>query len=114
MKEICVRCGQPTAYDIHTPVHLRRYYIDGSGQLCEQCFSQLYLSSPVLSETPASGERGRTEEQEDPELIKTIKLPSTATPTEEDKERYRELTSKEELTPQDREELARLYKKYTD
>ena len=111
MIENCIRCGRSTPYDQSTPIHLRRYYVVGSGQLCEQCFSQLY-SSPVPSLTPASGEREKTEEQEESEQIKTITLPSTATPTEADQERYRELISKEELTPQDREELARLYQKY--
>jgi recombinational DNA repair protein (RecF pathway) len=81
LRENCIRCGRPTPYDINTPVHLRRYYIDGSGQLCEQCFSQIY-SSPVPPVTPA--QREKTEEQEDPEQIKTISLPSTGTPTEVD------------------------------
>ena len=105
MQPIYRRCGRPTPYDINTPVHLCRYYIDGSGQLCEQCSSQLY-SSPVLSDTTTQAKK--TEEQEDPEQIKTITLPSTVTPTLSDQERYRELISKEELTLQDREELAKV------
>ena len=75
-------------YDNHTPISSRLYYIDGSGQLCEDCWKRVY------------GE------------IKTITLPSPSTPTPADQEKYKELTSKDELTDADREELARLYKKY--
>ena len=41
-KELCIRCGKPTPYHPSTPITLRRYYIEGSGQLCEQCFFELY------------------------------------------------------------------------
>ena len=41
-KELCIRCGKETPYDINTPITLRRYYIVGSGQLCEKCFYELY------------------------------------------------------------------------
>lgn len=44
-KEICIRCGHPTPYDVHTPISSRLYYVEGSGQFCEQCFSQLNSSS---------------------------------------------------------------------
>ena len=89
MKELCIRCGKPTPYDIHTPITTRLYYIDGSGQLCEDCWKRVY------------GE------------IKTITLPSPTTPSEKDQEKYKELINKATLTGEDREELARLYKKYT-
>jgi hypothetical protein len=41
-KELCIRCGKPTIYRPNTPVTLRRYYVEGSGQLCEKCFYELY------------------------------------------------------------------------
>lgn len=116
MKELCIRCGKPTPYDIHTPVTTRLYYIDGSGQLCEQCFSQLYPtagSAPTTSLAPSDAPTpGEQREREDQEQIRTITLPTTTTPTQADQERYKELTSKDELTDADREELAMLYKKY--
>ena len=31
-KELCVRCGKETAYDINMPVTIRRWYIEGAGQ----------------------------------------------------------------------------------
>jgi len=42
MKERCIRCGKETEYDVSTPVTVRRWYVEGSGQLCEQCFYELY------------------------------------------------------------------------
>ncbi len=42
MKERCIRCGVETEYDVSTPVTVRRWYVEGSGQLCEQCYFTLY------------------------------------------------------------------------
>jgi len=42
MKERCIRCGKKTEYNVSTPVTVRRWYVEGSGQLCEQCFYELY------------------------------------------------------------------------
>lgn len=41
-KEKCIRCGKETPYDINTPITVRRYYIEGSGQLCPLCYQELY------------------------------------------------------------------------
>ena len=42
MKEKCIRCGVETGYNVSTPVTMRRWYIEVSGQLCEECFYELY------------------------------------------------------------------------
>ncbi len=42
MKDFCVRCGKETEYDQNTPIMLRRYFVEGAGQLCEACFHILY------------------------------------------------------------------------
>jgi len=42
MNELCIRCNKPTPYHPNTPITLRRYYVEGSGQLCEKCFYELY------------------------------------------------------------------------
>lgn len=42
MKERCVRCGAKTEYDVNTPIEVRRYFIEGSGQLCQPCFHELW------------------------------------------------------------------------
>lgn len=41
-KELCIRCSKPTPYDINTPITLRRYFVEGSGQLCPLCYQELY------------------------------------------------------------------------
>ncbi len=89
MKELCIRCGKPTPYDIQTSITSRHYYVEGSDELCEGCWKRVY------------GE------------IKTIKLNIPTPPTEQDQEHYNQLINKPTLTDADREELARLYKKYT-
>ena len=89
MKEFCIRCGQPTPYDIYTPITSRLYYIDGSGQLCEDCWKRVYGQ------------------------IKTITLPTPSIPTPADQDLYNQLINKTTLTEEDREDPARLYKKYT-
>jgi len=50
-KELCIRCGKPTIYYPDTPITLRRYYIEGSGQLCPDCFAILY-PVPIASHRP--------------------------------------------------------------
>lgn len=42
MRERCVRCGKETEYDVSTPVTMRKWYVEGSGQLCEECWNHLW------------------------------------------------------------------------
>lgn len=61
VKEKCVRCGKETAYDQSTPVDMRRWYVEGSGQLCEACWLKLWptatprIKRRKISETSESG-----------------------------------------------------------
>ena len=48
MKEKCFRCGRETEYEFSTPVTVRLYYVEGSGQLCEECFYKLYPEQGAL------------------------------------------------------------------
>ena len=41
-KELCIRCDKPTLYHPNTPITFRRYYVEGSGQLCPLCYQELY------------------------------------------------------------------------
>ena len=41
-KELCIRCNKLTPYHPNTPITLRRYYVEGSGQLCPLCYQELY------------------------------------------------------------------------
>ena len=40
-KELCVVCKKETDYDFSTPVEQRKYYVEGCGQLCEECYADL-------------------------------------------------------------------------
>ena len=42
MNDICVRCGKETEYDINTPLEVQRWYVEGGGQLCEDCWYKLW------------------------------------------------------------------------
>ena len=60
MTELCIRCGKPTIYNSDTPVSDRLYYINGSGQLCQECFSTLYgapSNNPISS---TAGDKDKT------------------------------------------------------
>mgnify|MGYP006988904484 CR=1 FL=1 len=108
MNEICVRCGRETEYDIHTPLTRRLYYIEGSGQLCEQCFSQLYPragSTPTTSPAPPLTSTTLNQgDKDEGEQIKTINLEKCRIPTLPDQDRYNSVISKPTLTDADREE----------
>lgn len=38
----CVCCGTETEYTSNTNINLREFYIEGSGQLCEDCYYDIY------------------------------------------------------------------------
>jgi len=42
-KEKCVSCEKETEEDINTPIDHRDYYVEGVGQLCKDCWVELYL-----------------------------------------------------------------------
>lgn len=42
MKDKCVMCGKETKYDVDEHVDNRLYYIEGAGQLCEECYKSVY------------------------------------------------------------------------
>ena len=54
-KELCIRCGKITEYEINTPTEARQYYVDGSGQLCPECWRKVYRRC-----TPDEGEFDHT------------------------------------------------------
>ena len=41
-KEVCVSCGCETPYVFETPIQERIGYVEGSGQLCDDCFKEIY------------------------------------------------------------------------
>ena len=38
--ESCVLCRQETEYAVTDSISLRKYYVDGAGQLCEECYKK--------------------------------------------------------------------------
>jgi hypothetical protein len=42
MKDKCVSCDQETPYDVATPINLRQCYVEGAGQLCLECWTDIY------------------------------------------------------------------------
>jgi hypothetical protein len=67
MKEQCIRCGRETEYNVSTPVTVRRWYVEGSGQLCEQCYFTLYPVPGALQSNLGNGldQQSRSEEHEE-------------------------------------------------
>ena len=41
-KELCVLCGKETEEYKSTHIDLRKNYIDGAGQLCNECADKIY------------------------------------------------------------------------
>ncbi len=40
--EKCVSCGRETGYSINDHVDSRKTYVEGAGQLCSDCFIEVY------------------------------------------------------------------------
>lgn len=41
-REYCIICGRKTVYRRFQPIDDRQFYIYGAGQLCRECFQQIY------------------------------------------------------------------------
>ena len=41
-KDKCVSCGIETRYDEFDHIDFRNFYIEGAGQLCAECFNDIY------------------------------------------------------------------------
>lgn len=44
-REYCIICGRKTGYRRFQPIDSRQYYIYGAGQLCQECYQQIYYKS---------------------------------------------------------------------
>ena len=49
MKEKCVLCGALTTIDETTDISLRSNYIEGAGQLCNECAHRLDLPERIIA-----------------------------------------------------------------
>lgn len=61
--DICVICGNDTGVAQDTPIQDRKRYVSGSGQLCRECYYDLYLK-------PNSGKNVTSTESEMKWLLK--------------------------------------------
>ena len=50
MKDRCVVCGAETPYDIMDDIFIRLHYIEGVGQLCAECFTEIYEDDWIWEE----------------------------------------------------------------
>lgn len=41
-KDICVKCKKLTQYTKDVDIDLREHYIEGAGQLCDECYDKIY------------------------------------------------------------------------
>jgi hypothetical protein len=41
-KDKCVSCEKETEYTITDHIDRRKYYVEGSGQLCVGCYNKIY------------------------------------------------------------------------
>ena len=42
-KEKCVSCEKETEVDVSTHIDHRDYYVEGAGQLCKDCWLEIYF-----------------------------------------------------------------------
>ena len=43
-KECCVVCDKETEYTKDTHIDQRKYYVEGAGQLCKECYASIYCT----------------------------------------------------------------------
>ena len=50
MVDKCISCGSDTAYDVETHIDFRTNYVEGAGQLCNNCaaLDRRYPESPNM------------------------------------------------------------------
>ena len=45
MKDKCISCNKKTLYDKTDHVDTRMCYVEGAGQLCLDCYEEIYMKS---------------------------------------------------------------------
>ena len=50
MKDKCVTCGNKSLYDKEEHIDFRIGYIEGAGQLCLDCYNELYVKKKNKNE----------------------------------------------------------------
>jgi hypothetical protein len=47
-KDMCVRCGKKSIYNKEEHIDYRIGYVEGAGQLCLDCYGEIYDLKPKL------------------------------------------------------------------
>jgi hypothetical protein len=68
--EICILCGKETTVDVDTHIDFRTGYIEGSGQLCYECYRK---GSPSSREQIAIPKSWITKYSNDSELGQQVR-----------------------------------------
>ena len=50
MKDKCVNCKRESLYSKETHIDFRIGYIEGTGQLCLECYDKIYVKSKTKKE----------------------------------------------------------------
>ena len=50
--EQCVSCGKDTDYRFNDRIDTRFYYVEGSGQLCRDCYNRIYKTYEGIDAEP--------------------------------------------------------------
>lgn len=63
-KDKCILCGKDSPYEFNVDINFRHGYIEGAGQLCEECWeagtdrSSILVPSSMIRYTPNDAELG--------------------------------------------------------
>lgn len=63
--ELCVICHKETPYTFDTPIDQRRYYYEGVGQLCRDCYREIVEEEEYGARTNEKVEENKTAENAD-------------------------------------------------
>ena len=55
MKDNCVSCNEETIYNRTDHIHFRVGYIEGAGQLCLDCYDEIYIGVKNVDKPNAKG-----------------------------------------------------------
>lgn len=47
MKDKCIICNDETIFDNDEHIDKRNWYVEGAGQLCEDCYNSIYFKHKV-------------------------------------------------------------------
>tara|TARA_Y100000310_G_C20607456_1_gene776265 strand:- start:1242 stop:1448 length:207 start_codon:yes stop_codon:yes gene_type:complete len=52
-KDVCVSCGEATQHNKLDHIDMRKYYVEGAGQLCYDCYMRIYFRDSESTLPPA-------------------------------------------------------------